>query len=217
MTVVVAPINQHKFFLEEFPHHHPLPVYIYETDTYSSQPVRINKLLLFLACARNNKNFRENIPIDQQQSIIVKLERSCYNQTIHEVREDNLPCSWEYQHFTTTYNTICTEKANNLDECSLIQSSYLVESLVDGTVDPSNVGSMTSYEMSKKIDDQELIEKKNKRLESNLENKKFTTLVSCPKCHKKKATFYEKQTRSGDEGKSVFYTCLECGKKWKES
>jgi DNA-directed RNA polymerase subunit M/transcription elongation factor TFIIS len=210
-------INQTKLFMEHFPYRYPLPVYIYKNDTYPNQPDRIIKLILFLACARTNKIFRESVDINQQYKIIIKIERSCYNHTIRKVREDNLPCSWDSEHFQTMYNAICTEKANNLNEQSLIGSSYLVENIINGTINPSSVGSMSPHQMSPHSEDQYLIDMKNRRLEIKIDNQRYTTMHKCPKCYAKKATFYEKQTRSADEGKSVFYECLECSFEWKES
>lgn len=32
----------------------------------------------------------------------------------------------------------------------------------------------------------------------------------CPKCNHKKMTYTTRQTRSADEGQTVFYTCLKC-------
>lgn len=38
---------------------------------------------------------------------------------------------------------------------------------------------------------------------------------TCPKCHQKKCTFYQLQTRSADEPMTTFVTCIHCGKRWK--
>ncbi len=40
-------------------------------------------------------------------------------------------------------------------------------------------------------------------------------LFECNKCKKKRTTYYQMQTRSGDEAMCVFITCLHCGNKWK--
>ena len=34
----------------------------------------------------------------------------------------------------------------------------------------------------------------------------------CPKCNHNKATYCTRQTRSADEGQTVFYKCTKCGK-----
>ncbi len=38
----------------------------------------------------------------------------------------------------------------------------------------------------------------------------------CPKCHHKGARYLLKQTRSADEPETKFYTCEECGYRWRE-
>ena len=43
-----------------------------------------------------------------------------------------------------------------------------------------------------------------------------TSMYTCGKCKKNECTFYTQQLRSGDEGETVFITCLNCGHKWKQ-
>ena len=43
-----------------------------------------------------------------------------------------------------------------------------------------------------------------------------TTMYTCGKCKKNECTFYEMQTRGGDEGSTTFITCINCGHKWKQ-
>ena len=40
--------------------------------------------------------------------------------------------------------------------------------------------------------------------------------MECPKCGREEVGFYTKQTRSADEGSTVFYVC-DCGNNWKEN
>jgi len=39
-------------------------------------------------------------------------------------------------------------------------------------------------------------------------------ITTCTKCKSKKVTHVEKQTRSGDEGMTVFAHCRTCGNRW---
>lgn len=43
-----------------------------------------------------------------------------------------------------------------------------------------------------------------------------TTVQECPKCHHKRAYYWQVQTRSGDEGMTTFYRCCKCGQTWRE-
>lgn len=40
-------------------------------------------------------------------------------------------------------------------------------------------------------------------------------IFKCPKCHKRKVTYYQMQTRSADEPMTNFITCLSCYNRWK--
>lgn len=44
-----------------------------------------------------------------------------------------------------------------------------------------------------------------------------TTETICPRCHHTKAFYIQMQTRSGDEGSTLFYKCSGCKHTWKES
>ena len=51
------------------------------------------------------------------------------------------------------------------------------------------------------------------RLSTNIEAS--TDLFICKKCKSKKCTYYEMQVRSADEPATIFITCLDCGKNWR--
>jgi DNA-directed RNA polymerase I subunit RPA12 len=41
------------------------------------------------------------------------------------------------------------------------------------------------------------------------------TKETCGKCGSDDARYYELQLRSADEGSTIFYTCQQCGHKWR--
>ena len=43
-----------------------------------------------------------------------------------------------------------------------------------------------------------------------------TNQFRCMKCKGNKTTYYTMQTRSADEGETIFITCLNCGKRWRK-
>ena len=47
-------------------------------------------------------------------------------------------------------------------------------------------------------------------------NKKEENGIKCKNCGKNTVTFLEVQTRSADEGASVFYSCTNCLVQWKQ-
>ena len=43
-----------------------------------------------------------------------------------------------------------------------------------------------------------------------------TTRAICPNCGHDRARYEMKQIRSADESETRFFTCVECGQKWRE-
>lgn len=43
-----------------------------------------------------------------------------------------------------------------------------------------------------------------------------TTEIRCPECGNDRASYDMKQIRSADESETRFFTCTECGYKWRE-
>jgi DNA-directed RNA polymerase subunit M/transcription elongation factor TFIIS len=62
-----------------------------------------------------------------------------------------------------------------------------------------------------------LIEKKNKREEYMVTQHVVSTtdLFTCNKCKNKKCTYYQLQTRSGDEPITTFVFCVVCDHRWR--
>ena len=76
---------------------------------------------------------------------------------------------------------------------------------------------MSSYELYpenwKELSDKQLI-REQKILEGN--KSRATDQFKCKKCGKRECTYYEMQTRSADEPMTIFITCLNCGKHWRQ-
>jgi transcription elongation factor S-II len=62
----------------------------------------------------------------------------------------------------------------------------------------------------KKIEDQNLF---NMKGAGNVQAE--TDAFKCGKCHQRKCTYYQMQTRSADEPMTTFVTCTNCNNRWK--
>ena len=97
---------------------------------------------------------------------------------------------------------------------SIAGSQYLIQNIMEGIINASNVGSMTSRELrplsSKYIYDEIELRKQQTIV------KKYSSQYRCPKCGERKTTEVEKQIRCSDEGSTVFITCEmpNCGNTW---
>jgi len=160
-------------------------------------------------------NFRKNIVAklnvilnDDKKSI--NMEKAIYNFTIKEGKIQKIINKWDNKQFVTLYISKLWTIFNNL------KNPTILKQLNDGEILPQSLPFMSHQEMNSDRW-KELIERKIKRDESKYSNRleASTDMFTCSKCKSKKCTYYELQTRSADEPATIFVTCLNCGKNWK--
>ena len=78
---------------------------------------------------------------------------------------------------------------------------------------PIDVGGMNSIELNPSVSRKYLEEIALR--ENQTIKKKYTEVYPCPAHGHRKANYREVQTRSGDEGSTLFLTCLVCGIRWR--
>jgi transcription elongation factor S-II len=165
----------------------------------------------------NPEKFRENIRVKINQVIDVpdinvagNLEKGVYNYAIKEATHQKVVKKWENPQFTQIYVDRLRSIYFNL------KNPHLLEAVRSGEIQPQQVAFMTHQEFNPERW-KDLIEKKTKRDASlytdNLQAS--TDMFTCRKCKSKRCTYYELQTRSADEPATIFVTCLDCGKNWK--
>jgi transcription elongation factor S-II len=119
---------------------------------------------------------------------------------------------WENSYFVRLYVDHLRSIYFNLKN----EENDLLSQLKSGELLPETVAFMTHQEFCPNKWEH-LIEKKRKRdlhkFTNNIESS--TDMFTCKKCHSKKCTYFELQTRSADEPSTIFITCLDCGKRWK--
>lgn len=97
---------------------------------------------------------------------------------------------------------------------------WLRQKLLSGKVTPEKFVTMTHEEMKSREqrDQEKKIEKENldKAMVAQ-EEKVVSDALECGKCHKKRVSYTQAQTRSADEPMTTFCECLECGNRWKFS
>ena len=76
---------------------------------------------------------------------------------------------------------------------------------------------MTCYEIFPEHWENIIAEKKKKdAMMCEIDVGQATNQFRCGKCGGNKTTYYTMQTRSADEGETIFITCLTCGKRWRK-
>jgi transcription elongation factor S-II len=148
----------------------------------------------------------------QNEKTAKNLEIGIFNYAIKEASSKKIVKKWENTCFVQLYIDRLRSIYFNLEN----KDNELLEQLKSGELLPETLAFMTHQEFCPSQWEQ-LIEKKRKRdlhkFTNNIESS--TDMFTCKKCHSKKCTYYELQTRSADEPSTIFITCLDCGKRWK--
>lgn len=148
---------------------------------------------------------------------ILELERGIFNATIEEATRKHIPHTWDHVTFQWIYTMISKRVISNFYKGSYIGNKSLFERWKEGEFTLDQIGSWDSYEMNptqwKDLKDQQFRREK-KVLEGNLAM--ATDRFRCSQCKKKLCSYYELQTRSADEPMTIFVTCLNCGKQWRQ-
>jgi len=139
------------------------------------------------------------------------LEKGVFNFAIKEAGAKQIIKKWQNPLFCEIYSARMKSVLINLKK-----NPILLASIRSGEVGPETFAFMTHLEMNPE-QWKDRIEKKIKRDRLKFTNnvEASTDMFSCSRCKSKKCTYYEMQTRSADEPTTVFVTCLNCGKNWK--
>jgi len=191
------------------------PVYkvdinIKEEISLSSDP-ESNKLRMM--CLHNMKFLETRFSDDDIRS----LERSIYETAYNYSQKNYVARSWKSPIFIEIYRQIIRSVFSNIHPESPVKNHRLLARVVEGEFKLCDIPSMSSYEMFPEkwfeLKDK-LLQREQKILEGN--KSRATDQFKCRRCHKRECTYYELQTRSGDEPMTIFITCLNCGKEWRQ-
>jgi DNA-directed RNA polymerase subunit M/transcription elongation factor TFIIS len=158
------------------------------------------------------KEYKNNINllIDTAQLI----EKSCYCATINNCRtsDDPPPRNWESLSFIEIYYSarcgiILRLLSQNSSSCKEF-GFLLVNKLLNGQINPSDVGFMNESEICPESQELEKIDIK-KRMDVKIEEK-TSNLYQCPSCKERKCTYTTVQKRSLDEASGVSCKCTVC-------
>ena len=148
---------------------------------------------------------------------ICTLESCIYNGAIHESKQKNLVRSWSYPLFIHMYKIRARKILSNFDGTSYVGNTELFTLFKEGTIDFKALSVMNTYELfpsrwRDQFEKQQIREKKQLEGNRNMATDQFL----CTRCWKRECTYYEMQTRSADEPMTIFITCVNCGKHWRQ-
>lgn len=166
----------------------------------------------FIMICTDYPEWNEKYTKDETESLVRRMERSCFNYAVNECEEKYIQKSWQNPLFLQIYNSVCYKCLSNLDSASSVNSTNLINMLINEDVLPSDIASLSSEIMNPEAARKERDELDTRRKQKR--NLKFTTRYPCPKCKAKKVNYYEVQLRGADEASDNHCICLECGNEW---
>ena len=96
-------------------------------------------------------------------------------------------------------------------------NTYLLDVVLRNEVEPYNIPFLTAENLNLPLMSGIL---KHKHLRDHHDMSQYeaaSVIFECPACGARKSKFRQLQTRSGDEGSTLFLTCLACGHEWTDS
>lgn len=146
------------------------------------------------------------------------LEIGVFNATIDYANTSKIQLSWKCQLLIDTYINISRSIYSNIKKDSYIGNANLYSRMLDNKEFNPH---MLPYMLCHNIFPErwkDIIEKNQLRFKAAYEIKlvAMSDMITCMRCKSKKVSYYELQTRSGDEASTLFMNCLICGKKWKQ-
>ena len=148
---------------------------------------------------------------------IHSLEKAIFEASHHYAQEHYIARNWKSDSFSEVYRQRMMSILSNLHPESPVQNTRLLSRVQEGEFTLASLATMTAYEMFPEkwfVLKDKLLQREQKILEGN--KSRATDQFKCRRCQKRECTYYELQTRSADEPMTIFITCLNCGKEWRQ-
>ena len=145
------------------------------------------------------------------------LEKNIFEAAYQYAQRQYFARTWKSPQFMEIYRQILRSTLFNLHPLSPVGNQRLLTRILEGEFALEAIPFMTSYELFPEnwfMLKDKLLQREQKILEGN--KSRATDQFKCRRCHKSECTYYELQTRSADEPMTIFITCLNCGKEWRQ-
>lgn len=148
---------------------------------------------------------------------VCNLEQEIYHATLTEAAFKHIYANWKNPLFSEIHGYRQYKLFSNLHPQSPVGNKRLLVRLKERELTMADLARLDDMELYpenwKRLQDLQTI-REQKLLEGKMAA--ATDMFKCNRCNKRETTYYEMQTRSADEPMTIFITCLNCGKKWKQ-
>jgi len=149
--------------------------------------------------------------------IAKEIEKSIYEYTKKISKKRNILPLWTNDVFKKIYINKSISLYTNIDKTSYIKNDSLIDKINKKQLNIDQLAFMSFQQLFPKHW-KEMLDEKYKREKLMYEDKQesMTDQFKCGRCKQRKCTYYELQTRSADEGMTIFITCIICGNRWRQ-
>ena len=150
-------------------------------------------------------------------NMIIELELVALAHALAEADKKFVFKNFENPLFEVLYVTASRTLLGNIIPSTYVNNNELYQKIKSGQLQVEHLKTMNVMEYAPNLYSG-LREKQLLREQSELEGNKAlaTDRFFCSRCQKRECTYYELQTRSADEPMTIFITCVNCGKRWKQ-
>jgi len=146
-----------------------------------------------------------------------ELELCIYNGTVREAQQRHVALAWSHPPFVHLYQMYARRISANFHPDAYVNNKELFQRYKKGEMSLDDMSRMNSYDLfetrwKESFEQQQIREKRQLEGDKSMATDQFL----CGRCHKRECTYYEMQTRSADEPMTIFITCLNCGKHWRQ-
>jgi len=149
---------------------------------------------------------------EKREKLVRHIERSCYNRVIAECRDIGTDRNFNNPIFVERYSSCCYRVMSNLDPDSLIGSTHALDMLFTGKIKPSEIATMSSYDLCPDAS-ADIVEWIKLRREQKAELK-VSHIYTCRKCGGNETVKIEFQRKAADEASSFSIKCVRCQYVW---
>lgn len=144
------------------------------------------------------------------------IEKGVYNKTIQFCKDKDVTRNWDNHIFRTMYQQFAMKAYVNIDPDTYVGNRTLINRILDGEIKPQELAFLEREQIFPEHWKPYVEEKKKRdKIIYEVRDEMTSDLYECPRCHKRRTSYYQAQTRSADEPMTTFVTCLNCLKHWK--
>lgn len=162
----------------------------------------------------NINKFCNIFNLDENNPIVLNLEKGIFNETIKYCKENKQELKWANKNFVKKYAQLSRKVIANLTYTP--NSESVKSNILDETWEADTIASKTHQELAPELH-AEMKDKIMAKYINNNKEQEHDGFFTCGKCKSKKTTYRQAQTRSADEPMTTFVTCLDCDNRWKFS